>query len=164
MKFSIIFLALILVVTSSCSKTDLNEDVMLESTSTALVVSDVNIDIELEIFDLVNGYRAENGLSELSYNNQAQSYTLDHNLYMISKDEISHDDFAQRSSELSVEVNATRVSENVGRSFSTAEGVFKAWLASASHLKNIEGDYTQTAISVSTSEDGTLYFTQVFIK
>ena len=161
MKFSIVFLMLILVVTSSCSKTELTEE---NFTTSALVSNEANNETEIEIFNLVNTYRSELGLSQLSYNNQAKAYTTDHNTYMISKDEISHDNFAQRSSDLSVEINASRVSENVGRNFSSAEGVFEAWLASASHLKNIEGDYTQTAISVSKANDGSLYFTQVFIK
>jgi len=152
---------LILVVTSSCSKTDLIEENL---TTTTLVSNEVNNETELEIFNLVNTYRLELGLTKLEYNNQAQNYTVHHNVYMISKDEISHDNFAQRSSELSVEINATRVSENVGRNFTTANDVFEAWLASASHLKNIEGDYNETAISVYAANDGTLYFTQVFIK
>ncbi|MGJ8714493.1 MAG: CAP domain-containing protein [Maribacter stanieri] len=163
MKFSIVFLMLILVVTSSCSKTEALEEEVLSTTSTADVTLDNN-ETELEIFKLINNYRLENGLSQLSYNNQAKSYTVDHNTYMISLDEINHDNFAQRSSELSVDLNATRVSENVGRNFTSAEGVFEAWLASASHLKNIEGDYSETAISVSASQEGMLYFTQVFIK
>ena len=161
MKFSVVFLMLILVVTSSCSKTDSIEENL---TTTSLVSNEVNNETELEIFNLVNTYRLELGLTKLEYNNQAQNYTVDHNVYMISKDEISHDNFAQRSSELSVQINATRVSENVGRNFTTAHDVFDAWLASASHLKNIEGDYNETAISVYAANDGTLYFTQVFIK
>lgn len=161
MKLSIVFLMLILVVSTSCSKSELPEE---NITATTFVSSEDYNETEMEIFSLVNNYRLNNGFSQLKYNYQAKEYTQNHNTYMISKNEISHDNFAQRSSELSVDINATRVSENVGRNFTSAQGIFEAWLASESHLKNIEGDYDETAISVSTSADGTLYFTQVFIK
>ena len=159
MRFSIIFLVLILGFCSSCSKTELYEE---ELTSTTLVSS--NSEVEMEIFKLVNNYRKELGLSSLTYKKEAQKYATDHNLYMISKNEINHDDFVKRSSKLSVEINAVKVSENVGRNFLTGQDVFDAWLASASHLKNIEGDYSSTAISVKADKNGMLYFTQVFIK
>ena len=161
MKFSIAFLMLILAVTTSCNKAELTEESLI---TTALISNEANNKTEIEIFSLVNNYRIELGLSQLAFNNQAKDYTVDHNAYMISKNEINHDNFAQRASELSVDVNATRVSENVGRNFRSALGVFESWLASASHLKNIEGDYSETAISVLASDDGMLYFTQVFIK
>lgn len=159
MRLSIIFLMLILVMTTSCSKTEIIEE---QFTATALVSS--NSDIELEIFVLVNNYRIELGLSTLSYDTRAQSYAADHNAYMISKNEISHDNFAKRSSELSVDFDAVKISENVGRNFTTAQEVFEAWLASEGHLKNIEGDYDATAISVYTDANGMLYFMQIFIK
>ena len=159
MKLPIVFLLLILVITSSCSKTEVYEEELI---ATTLVTSDT--ETEMEIFNLVNNYRIELGLTKLEYNQKAQAYTLDHNVYMISKNNINHDNFAQRSSQLSVEINATRIAENVGRNFTSANGIFEAWLASESHLKNIEGDFTETAISVFASNEGMLYFTQVFIK
>ncbi|TVZ17195.1 CAP domain-containing protein [Maribacter sp. MAR_2009_72] len=159
MKFPILFLMLILVMTSSCSKEELVDE---QINSTALIVS--NSEMELEIFELVNDYRIELGLSSLSYDTRAQAYTTEHNLYMISKEEISHDNFALRSSALSEEFNAVKVSENVGRNFATAQGVFEAWLNSPSHLKNIEGDFDATAISAYADANGMIYFTQVFIK
>ncbi|WP_405381272.1 CAP domain-containing protein [Maribacter sp. LLG6340-A2] len=159
MKFPVLFLLSILVMTSSCSKEELVDE---QINSTAMIVSDS--EMELEIFELVNDYRAEKGLSTLSYDTRAQSYTTEHNLYMISKSQISHDGFAQRSSTLSEEFNAVKVSENVGRNFTTAQGVVEAWLNSPSHLKNIEGDFDATAISAYADANGMIYFTQVFIK
>lgn len=159
MRFPIVFLMLVLVMTTSCSKTEIVEE---QFAATALVIS--NSETELEIFELVNNYRTELGLTTLSYDTRAQSYTTSHNAYMISKNKLSHDNFAQRSSELSVEFNAVMISENVGRNFKTAQAVFEAWLASPSHLRNIEGDYDATAISVYADKNGMLYFTQVFIK
>jgi len=159
MKFSIVFLLLILTVTSSCSKTDVYEE---ELTATTLLTS--KKETELEIFEMVNNYRIERGLSILEYNQKAQAYTLEHNIYMISQNNVNHDNFVQRSSKLSVDINANVIAENVARNFISADSVFKAWLASEGHLKNIEGDFTATAISVYASNEGMLYFTQVFIK
>lgn len=150
---------MILVITSSCSKTELYEEEL-----TAITLENSDTAIEIEFFELVNMYRAERGLSRLKYNNQAKAYTVEHNLYMISKNEISHDNFIKRSSKLSVDIHATRISENVGRNFTTAQGLFEAFLASDSHLKNIEGDFVETAISVYVDNDGAFYLTQVFIK
>ncbi|WP_047246004.1 CAP domain-containing protein [Maribacter thermophilus] len=157
MKSPILILLMVAILLTSCSKDvdEVYEKVALTTSTT---------DIEEQVVDLVNEYRASKGLVILEINSVAKNYAISHNEYMISKDEISHDNFLQRASDLSLEINATHVAENVARDFNTAEEVFNAWLLSAAHLKNIEGDFTETAISVVADSEGRQYFTQVFIK
>lgn len=157
MKSPILILLMVAILLTSCSKDvdEVYEKVALTTSTT---------DIEEQVVDLVNEYRASKGLVILEINSAAKNYAISHNEYMISKDEISHDNFLQRASDLSLEINATHVAENVARDFNTAEEVFNAWLLSAAHLKNIEGDFTETAISVVADSEGRQYFTQVFIK
>lgn len=157
MKSPILILLMIAVLLTSCSKDteEVYEKVSLTTNTT---------DIENQILDLVNEYRANKGLVVLELNTVAKKYATAHNEYMISKDEISHDNFLQRASDLSLEINATHIAENVARDFDTAEEVFNAWLLSSTHLKNVEGDFTETAISVDADSEGRQYFTQIFIK
>ncbi|MBQ4914399.1 CAP domain-containing protein [Maribacter sp. MMG018] len=157
MKSPILILFMVVVLLTSCSK-DANE--VYEKVALTATTSDM----EEQILDLVNEYRVSKGLVVLEVNSAAKKYATAHNEYMISKDEISHDNFLQRASDLSLEINAIHVAENVARDFDTAEEVFNAWLLSAAHLKNIIGDFTETAISVDTDAEGRQYFTQVFIK
>lgn len=157
MKSPILILFMVAVLLTSCSK---DADEVYEKVALAATTSDV----EEQILDLVNEYRANKGLVVLEVNAAAEEYAVSHNEYMISKDEISHDNFLERASDLSVEIKATHVAENVARDFDTAEEVFGAWLLSTEHLKNIEGDFTQTAISVMADSEGRQYFTQVFVK
>lgn len=60
--------------------------------------------------------------------------------------------------------SATKVSENVAYAFSSAQSVVNAWLNSAGHRANIEGDYTDFDISAEQNEEGRWYFTNIFIK
>ena len=155
MKLSLVALVSICTMFSSCTSTEIQKEEETVSTLDS---------VETELYELVNIFRAENGLEVFVYNNSAQTYAREHNAYMISRNAISHDNFVMRSSDLSVKLNAVKVSENVGRYYDTAEEVFKAWTNSEKHVKNILGDYRETAISVSEDDNGGLYFTQIFIK
>jgi uncharacterized protein YkwD len=157
---SLAFLSLFMSLTS-CSSTSLEEEVTLyENVAVSASVST----IETEVFTLVNEYRVSQGLSEVEFNAVAYEYAVDHNLYMIEQDEISHDNFSKRSSDLAVEVGADFVSENVGKNYVTASGIVNAWINSATHKAVMEGDFNYTAVSVEEDADGVLYFTQLFFK
>ena len=56
------------------------------------------------------------------------------------------------------------MSENVAYGFSSAESLVNAWLNSASHRENIEGDFTDFDISAEKNNEGKWYFTNIFIK
>ena len=82
----------------------------------------------------------------------------------LDKNEISHDNFDRRSSDLTIAAKANYVSEIVGRNYITAEGIVNAWLESETHRKAIEGDYMYTAVSAKADSEGVFYFTQLFYR
>ena len=121
-------------------------------------------DIENEILYLVNEYRMLEGLNSLEFDANTYDFALQHNAYMISEGNISHDNFKQRSSKLAVTVDAGYVSENIGKNFVTAQALVNAWKKSPTHQKNMVGDFTHFAVSATPDSNGILYFTHLFFK
>ena len=87
-----------------------------------------------------------------------------HTDHMIAKGRINHDDFSARASSIGEAVQAESVAENVAKDYDSAQKAFEGWLKSASHKKTMEGDFTDTAVSVKKDSLGILYFTQIFFK
>ncbi|MBW1294285.1 CAP domain-containing protein [Aquimarina litoralis] len=116
------------------------------------------------ILTLVNQHRQNQGLSPLSKNTTAEQLAVDHTKYMISINEINHDDFNQRSSVLNDQENATASAENVARFYQDAQSVVDGWLSSIGHKENIEGNYMYTGISAIKDENGRYYYTQLFYR
>ncbi|GHA35513.1 hypothetical protein GCM10007103_16380 [Salinimicrobium marinum] len=155
-------LALCVFTLGSCSKESLDEG---ETSDLVSVVAPVSYnEIELNIMDLVNDYRFSKGLNELDYKDEVSWQAEDHNFYMIQKNKVSHDGFANRYSSLAESVDAKAVSENVAFGYNTAEAVVKAWIESEGHRKNMEGDLTHFGISVKEDANGKKYFTNIFVR
>ena len=157
-----VFSALAITMTSCSSNS--KEEARLY-TEVATVKSEVKTSqIENEVIDLVNDYRISRGLNTLEFGEVAYEFAVSHNDYMIAEGRISHDNFDIRSSNLSVKANADFVSENVGKDFTSAEGVVEAWINSDVHREVMEGDFTYTAVNIKADDQGILYFTQLFYK
>lgn len=120
--------------------------------------------IEIEIMELINAHRINEGLTPLLDHSTVKAVAYTHTDYMIEEDNVSHDNFFQRKESLQINANANIVSENVAYGFSSAESVVNAWLNSPSHKENIEGDYTDFDISAEQNSEGKWYFTNIFIK
>ncbi|MBO6881010.1 MULTISPECIES: CAP domain-containing protein [Winogradskyella] len=120
--------------------------------------------IEIEIMELINAYRINEGLSPLNDHSTVKAVAFTHTDYMIEEENVSHDNFFQRKQSLQLNANANIVSENVAYGFSSAASVVNAWLNSPSHKENIEGDYTDFDISAEQNSEGKWYFTNIFIK
>jgi len=118
--------------------------------------------VESELLDLVNTYRASLGSSPLSFSQVAYDYANEHTDYMVSTGTISHYNFSARASSIAKAVDAQAVAENLAKDYPSAQKALEGWLASDSHRKTMEGDFSHTAISVKRSSNGTLYFTQLF--
>lgn len=153
--YAILCCLVLMVVSTSCSKDDISEENI--ELSETLSIAD-------EILQLVNAHRASIGKNALSFNTLANDLAYDHTLYMIDQRDISHDDFDERSDRLFSEENASRTGENVAYGQRSAERVMEAWLNSAGHRRNIEGDFTHIGIAVVKNSSGTYYFTQLFFK
>lgn len=122
------------------------------------------LSIAEEILQLVNLHRASIGEDPLAVNNLATQLAEEHTYYMIAQNDISHDNFDERSDRLFDEENATRTGENVAYGQQSAEAVMEAWINSSGHRANIEGDFTHIGIGVKKNSNGVYYFTQIFLK
>lgn len=118
--------------------------------------------VESELLQAVNDYRLSQGHTALYFSAVAYEYANQHTDYMIASGEINHDGFSARASEISAQVNARAVAENVAKDYPSAQEAFKGWLDSESHRKTMEGEFTHTAVSVKVAPDGKLFFTQLF--
>ncbi len=125
---------------------------------------EVVIDMATKILQLVNEHRSGIGKDILKTNTLAENLAEEHNMFMISQGDISHDNFDHRANRLFDEEDAKNVGENVAFKQRSAEQVMTAWLNSSGHRKNIEGDFSHIGISVSKNDSGTYYFTQLFLK
>lgn len=147
--------ALLLGITS-CSKDDKPTAEIIEKAE-ALSIAD-------EILQILNEHRLSIAKNTLNTNDLATDLAIDHTEYMIDQNDISHDDFDERSDQLITDENASRTGENVAYGQRSAEAVMQAWLNSPGHRKNIEGDFTHIGIAVIKNPNGTYYFTQLFLK
>lgn len=120
--------------------------------------------IEIEIMELINAHRINEGLTPLNDHSTVKAVAYTHTDYMIEVDNVSHDNFFERKQSLEVNANANIVSENVAYGFNSAASVVNAWLNSPSHKENIEGNYTDFDISAEQNNEGKWYFTNIFIK
>mgnify|MGYP003326784071 FL=1 len=145
----------------SCSE----NEIINENSVDLSLAEKTDVDFSNRILDAINIYRNSVDLSpidlDLSY---ASALAVNHTLYMINENRISHDNFYERSLALIQSPEISVVAENVARGYTSAEDVVKAWLSSPSHKKNIEGDYTHLGMGIIQNEEGIYYFTQLFYR
>lgn len=146
---------------TSCSTDSAAEDTI---NSIEVPLAPQTKQIEIEIMELINAYRINEGLNPLNEHNTVKAVAFTHTDYMIEVDNVSHDNFFQRKQSLQVNANANIVSENVAYGFNSAESVVNAWINSPSHKDNIEGDFTDFDVSAEQNNEGKWYFTNIFIK
>ena len=166
LKFPLIAI-LLLLLTASCSQTDIQEEEALFTEETQEITESTTLtatSFENEVLDAVNEYRASKGLNKLAFSSEAYTDAEDHTMYMIKKGKLSHDNFNARAAQVSKKTKAAFVAENVAKNYDSADKVLEAWLASNSHKNTIEGDFTHSSITAREDSNGTLYFTQIFFK
>ncbi|OUR98986.1 hypothetical protein A9Q86_13020 [Flavobacteriales bacterium 33_180_T64] len=154
-------MALVALLSFSCSTENFPDETI---DSMSLPVPPAAKTIEIEILELINAHRINEGLEPLNNHNTIKAVAFTHTDYMVEEDNVSHDNFFQRQNSLINNASATSVSENVAYAFSSAQSVVNAWLNSEGHRENIEGDYTDFDISAEQNEEGKWYFTNIFIK
>ena len=120
---------------------------------------------EIQLMDLINAYRVNNGLKSLLKTNYISLKAEEHNNYMLTTNILSHDIFAARSQNIMNVLGANATGENVAYNYSNAQTAFDAWLASPGHKANIVGNFTNFGISIRVSSiDGRKYYTTIFAK
>jgi uncharacterized protein YkwD len=121
--------------------------------------------IEKEVFEDVNTYRESIGLPALKWMNAIKGQAEQHSDNMAKrKTGFGHEGFEERVNKLRKSITITGAAENVAYGKLSADAVTKGWLNSPGHKKNIEGNYTYTAVGISVDRQGYLFFTQIFIR
>lgn len=104
----------------------------------------------IEIYNLTNAYRAEHNLPSLTLDPELNKAALWHAEEMAMGDFMGHRDRQGRYPVQRVKqmcsYGSTWIGENVAAGYVTAEEVFRGWLNSPGHKKNIEGDWRDTGI------------------
>ncbi len=160
--FNLLIVLSLLVFTTSCSKDSIDDNTG-EVSNQNIIIPESKV-IEIEIMELINAYRINEGLSVLNNNTIIKGQAFSHTDYMITKDNVSHDNFFTRKSYLVNTIGAQVVTENVAYGFTNAQSVVNAWLNSEGHKENIKGDFTDFEISAEQNEDGKWYYTNIFVK
>ena len=146
----------LVLLTVSCTKDSYQATVITEAENA--------IEVEQTLLAVVNDHRTALGYNALEYSEVAYEFANKHTDYMISKGSISHDNFSSRASSISSSVSAEFVAENVAKDYDNAVDAFQGWLASPSHKKTMEGEFSHTAVSVKKDVNGNFYFTQLFFR
>lgn len=124
--------------------------------------------LEREIFEQVNRYRRERGLSPLRLDPRVSVEARAHSQAMAARQRsVGHGDFRRRVRRVNRIVASRRIAENVAYIFTHREPANRAvqgWLRSPKHRDAIEGDYRVTGVGVAMGERGSLYFTQIYIR
>ena len=124
--------------------------------------------IEDEIVRLVNVQRVQNGLQQLTQNWQASRVARYKSQDMIDKNYFAHISPTYGSPFQMMESFGLRFSaaaENIAYGQRSAQEVMSSWMNSAGHRANIlNRSFTQIGVGVAKKANGTMYFTQMFLK
>ncbi len=117
-----------------------------------------------EILALVNDHRRSIGKPVLVMNQVIWTQANGHSQNMASKIvPFGHDGFDARVAAVRAALGSGgSAAENVAMGYPSAASVVSAWLGSAGHRANIEGNSTRTGLSAVRSSDGVWYYTQLF--
>lgn len=104
---------------------------------------------EIELIDLINYHITSLGLPKLKINNYVSSKCLQHNSEMILAGEATHNGFESRSQDIIDNLDVKYVGENIAYGYASASSIFKAWLGSPNHKKNLEDSkWLQMGLSI----------------
>jgi uncharacterized protein YkwD len=155
-------LAFVLCFIVSCSSDDNSTEIEASST---IVLNYEYSPLEIETLTLINNYRVSVGLNALEKINHVSYKSEEHDNYMITNNVVNHNDFEARSTNIIKVLGAKNVSENIAYNYNSAKGAFDAWMNSAGHKQNIEGDFTHFGISIRENPtNGKKYYTNIFVK
>lgn len=137
-----------------------------------VVTTHVNVvSLERQAFDLVNKKRKENGVQPLIWNDQLESVAKVHSDSMAEYQFFSHKGLDNKyvgDRADAAHVGSWRaIGENIAVNRGYADPVGSAvelWLESPGHRRSLlDNNWSESAIGVSVAQDGSYYFTQVFL-
>lgn len=122
--------------------------------------------LEDAILRYTNDYRKSQGKPPLQSDAAAAAQAENHSRNMAKgKTGFGHSGFQERVNVVSRRSGrVSAAAENVAYGQQDAASVVKGWIRSKQHRRNMLGNYNKIGIGVAKSRDGTLYFTQLFLK
>lgn len=124
--------------------------------------------LESEVIRLVNLERTNRGIPALTQNWELSRVSRIKSQDMVNKGYFSHTSPTYGSPFNMMErfgLKFTAAAENIAYGQKTPQQVVSAWMNSAGHRANIlSRSYTQTGVGAAKKADGTLYWTQQFMK
>jgi uncharacterized protein YkwD len=131
--------------------------------------SEKHMALERQVFGLINEYRQGEDMPPLTWNDAIAAAARGHSRDMAEgRVDFGHDGFGDRVRRLRDELgHVASAGENVlytDDPHDMARTAVTEWLHSPPHLHNIRGDFTYSGIGVWESADGTVYFTQIFVR
>jgi len=160
---TVLLVAMVYVMNSCSSNAD--EIEKLDNARNEKIVSYNYNALELETMELINLHRVSIGLNRLEKINHISFKSEEHSNYMITNNVVNHNDFVARSENIMSTLGAKTVSENIAYNFNSSQTVLLAWLASPSHKKNVEGNFTHFGLAIKENpKNGRKYFTNIFAK
>lgn len=129
-------------------------------------------ELEKLAFSLINQKRAENGLSPITWNDEVAKVARLHSENMVKFKFFGHKGMDGKNVDGRADsfglTRWTRIGENIAynRGYQNpVETAVEKWMLSTSHRENLLDDrWTETAVGIALTDDGTYYFTQVFLK
>ncbi len=127
--------------------------------------------LEKKVFDLINDQRTQNGLQELDWSDEIAEIARFHSENMANFSFFSHTDLDglmvnERADLLGVK-KWRAIGENIAfnRGYGNpAESAVQRWMQSPSHRENLlNSRWRESGIGIAVTEDGTYYFTEVFL-
>ncbi len=125
-------------------------------------------DLASSVVSLINQYRGERGLSQLTISSPQVASSEWKSLHMAGKGYFDHADPAPYSRSayqrvLDCGYTGGWWGENIAAGFTTPGAVVNGWLGSPGHRANIENPrFTSTGVGVAVDANGTYYWTQNF--
>lgn len=125
-------------------------------------------DLEATVVRLVNAHRARRHLRTLVADTVLARIARDHSRDMAEhRVSFGHDGFDDRVKEAERSFDFSEIAENVAlNNYARSRTVTVAvdgWLGSPHHLANIEGNFDRTGVGVVRADNGTYYYTQLFL-
>lgn len=116
----------------------------------------------------INNVRQQHGLQPLKAWTQLSDCARGHSHNMANgKCPFGHDGFDQRANHMWGLASLSSFAENVAYNYNYDDPMAVAvdgWMKSQGHKKNILGDFDETGMGVVISNEGKVYFTQLFAK
>jgi uncharacterized protein YkwD len=124
--------------------------------------------LERQTHAKVNDYRASRGLIDLAWSEVIAEQARQHSRRMAAgATAFGHDGFRERAAGIDRKIPWNGVAENVFMMSDRPTAVTTAvsgWIDSPGHRRNIEGDFNMTGVGIARAPNGSLYFTQIFVK